>query len=150
MEHGTIVEYIDQQRIFCAVVVEYKDPRVRLLNENNGEVNQKASRLSHISRMRLKLNGGRDKLIATIKETAVRRKSLSEMIDIRELWEVLSPMGEWVDLATMTALCFLNDAAATEIYTEAREKPTFSDPELEGAITEVFVADDPDAVYAPS
>ena len=37
-----------------------------------------------------------------------------------------------------------------EIYTEAREKPTFSDPELEGAITEVFVADDPDAVYAPS
>ncbi|MDA3896966.1 MAG: RNB domain-containing ribonuclease [Desulfobacteraceae bacterium] len=110
MEHGIIVEYIDQQRIFCAVVVEYKDPRVRLLNENNGEVNQKASRLSHISRMRLKLNGGRDKLIATIKETAVRRKSLSEMIDIRELWEVLSPMGEWVDLATMTALCFPNNA----------------------------------------
>jgi exoribonuclease-2 len=110
MEHGTIVEYIDQQRIFCAVVVEYNDPRVRLLNENNGEVNQKASRLSHISRMRLKINGGRDKLIATIKETAVRRKSLSEMINIRELWEVLSPMGEWVDLATMTGLCFPNNA----------------------------------------
>ncbi|MCD6585502.1 MAG: RNB domain-containing ribonuclease, partial [Desulfobacteraceae bacterium] len=110
MKHGTIVEYIDQQQIFCAVVVEYNDPRVRLLNENNREVSQKVGRLSHISRIHLKMNGGRDKLIATIKETAVRRKSLSEIIDIRELWEVLSPMGEWVDLATMTALCFPNNA----------------------------------------
>jgi len=110
MENGTIVEYIDQQQIFCAVVVEYNDPRVRLLNENNREVNQKVNRLSHISRIILRMNGGRDKLIATIKETAVRRKSLSEIIDIRELWEVLSPMGEWVDLSTMTALCFPNNA----------------------------------------
>jgi exoribonuclease-2 len=110
MKNGTIVEYIDQQQIFCAVVVEYNDPQVRLLNENNREVNQKVNRLSHISHVILKMNGGRDKLIATIKETAVRRKSLSEMIDIRELWEVLSPMGEWVDLSTMTALCFPRNA----------------------------------------
>jgi len=110
MKNGTIVEYIDQQQIFCAVVVEYNDPQVRLLNENNREVNQKVNRLSHISHVILKMNGGRDKLIATIKETAVRRKSLSEIIDIRELWEVLSPMGEWVDLSTMTALCFPSNA----------------------------------------
>jgi len=111
MEHGTIVEYIDQQQIFCSVVLEYNDQRVRLLNENNREVRQKISRLSHISHIRLKINGGRDKLIASIKETAVRRKALSEIIDIRELWEVLSPMEEWVDLATMTALCFPNNAS---------------------------------------
>ncbi len=110
MEKGTIVEYIDQQKIFCAVVMEANDERVRLLNENNREVNQKTSRLSHSSRMRLKMNGGRDKLIASIKETAVRRKLLSEHIDIRELWEVLSPMSEWVDLSTMTQLCFPNNA----------------------------------------
>ena len=45
MEHGTIVEYIDQQQIFCAVVLEYNDQRVRLLNEDNREVNQKINRL---------------------------------------------------------------------------------------------------------
>jgi len=112
MENGTIVEYIDQQQIFCAVVVEFNDPRVSLLNEGNREVNQKVSRLSHISNTRLKMNGGRDKLIAALKETAARRKSLSEHIDIRELWEVLSPMAEWVDLATMTALCFPNQTSA--------------------------------------
>ena len=37
-----------------------------------------------------------------------------------------------------------------EIYTEAREKPNFRDPDLSNAVTEVFVADDPDAVYAPA
>lgn len=106
MENGTIVEYIDHRQIFCAGVVEFNDPRVSLLNEDNVEVNQKVSRLSHISNTRLKMNGGRDKLIAALKETAARRKSLSQQIDIKELWEVLSPMGEWVDLSTMTALCF--------------------------------------------
>ena len=112
MENGTIVEYIDQQQIFCAVVMEENEQRVRLLNEDNGEVHQKIGRLSHISNTRLKASGGRDKLIADLKETAARRKILSEQIDIRELWEVLSPMGEWVDLATMAALCFPHHADA--------------------------------------
>lgn len=106
MEHGTIVEYIDQQKILCAVILEQSDQRARLLNENNREVNQKISRLSHTSQIRLKMNQGREKLIASLKETALLRKSLSEQINIRELWEVLSPMGEWVDLSTMAALCF--------------------------------------------
>lgn len=110
MEIGTIVEYIDQQRIYCAVIMETADQRVRLLNEDNQEVSQRVNRLSHISRSRLKMNGGRDKLISALKETAVRRKSLSETLDIKELWEVLSPMGEWVDLATMTGLCFPHNA----------------------------------------
>jgi len=106
MEHGTIVEYIDQQKILCAVILEQNDQRVRLLNENNREVNQKISRLSHTSQIRLKLNQGRQKLIVSLKETALLRKTLSEQINIRELWEVLNPMGEWVDLSTMAALCF--------------------------------------------
>ncbi|RJP95347.1 MAG: RNB domain-containing ribonuclease [Desulfobacteraceae bacterium] len=109
MENGTIVEYIDQQRIFCAVILEAADQRVRLLTEENREVSQRISRLSHVSRTRLNVGRGRDNLVAALKETAVRRKCLSADIDIKELWEVLSPVGEWVDLATMTGLCFPNN-----------------------------------------
>ena len=109
MENGTIVEYIDQQRIFCGVILETADQRVRLLTEENREVNQRISRLSHVSRTRLNIGRGRDNLVAALKETAVRRKCLSSDIDIKELWEVLSPVGEWVDLATMTGLCFPNN-----------------------------------------
>ncbi len=105
-ESGTLVEYIDEQRIRCAVILEQDDQRVRLLSENNRELTQKVSRLSHTSNMRLRIGNGRDRLLESLKQAAVRRKELSAHIDIRELWEVLSPMGEWVDLPTMTGLCF--------------------------------------------
>ncbi len=106
MENGTIVEYIDQQKIICAVILDMTDQRVHLLNENSHEVNQKISRLSHASQIRFKMNQARVKLVASLKETALLRKTLSEQINIRELWEVLSPMEEWVDLSTMAGLCF--------------------------------------------
>jgi exoribonuclease-2 len=108
MEIGTIVEYIDQQRVFCAVILENNDQRVRLLNEDHRELTQKAARLSHVSRTALNMSKGRDKVAASLKEISVLRKNLSNSIDIKELWEVLSPLGEWVDLATMTGLCFPN------------------------------------------
>ncbi|UCD81566.1 MAG: hypothetical protein JSW26_09135, partial [Desulfobacterales bacterium] len=47
MESGCIVEYIDHQRILCAVVLEVKNQRLRLLTENNREVNLSAGRLLH-------------------------------------------------------------------------------------------------------
>lgn len=106
MDIGTVVEYIDQQRVFCAVILENSDQRVRLLNEESREMTQKVARLSHVSRTVINMAKGRDRAVASLKEIAALRKTLSEGIDIRELWEVLSPMGEWVDLATMTGLCF--------------------------------------------
>lgn len=106
LEPGTIVEYIDQQRILCAVVLELNDQRVRLLNEDGQEANQKINRLSHISGSRLKIGNGRDRLVESLKQTSVVRKTLSKTINIIELWEVLNPTGEWVDIPTMTGLCF--------------------------------------------
>lgn len=109
MEPGSLVEYIDSQKVVCAVVLETKKLRVRLLNENNREVNLSAGRLSHKSNAHLDLNQGRDKLTGTLKKTAARRNELSRQIDIQELWEVLNSEQEWIDLATMTALCFPGD-----------------------------------------
>jgi exoribonuclease-2 len=39
MEAGNIVEYIDRQKITCAVILEIKKQRLRLLTENNREIN---------------------------------------------------------------------------------------------------------------
>jgi exoribonuclease-2 len=109
METGQIVEYIEQQEILCAVVLEQQDQRVRLLNERGGEVHQRIGRLSHTSQTRINVNRDRNRLVAYLRETAVRRQSIKEQIDIEELWEVLSPIQEWVDLQTMTELCFPGD-----------------------------------------
>jgi len=106
MEPGRIVEYIEQQEILCAVVLEDQDQRVRLLNEKGREVNQKVNRLSHTSQTRINVSRDRTRLVGYLKETAARRQAIQEHIDIRELWEVLTPLQEWVDLETLTGLCF--------------------------------------------
>jgi exoribonuclease-2 len=106
MELGNIVEYIDRQRILCAVVLEVKNQRLRLLTENNREVNLSASRLLHRDRTRLDLSMGRTRMVDALKEVAQKRKALMEKVVIRELWEVLNSEQEWIDLETMTSFCF--------------------------------------------
>ena len=108
MEIGNIVEYIDNQKIICAVVQEVKNKRLRLLTETNREVNISINRLSHQSDTRLKLTMGRSNIVESLKATVNRRKKLMTSIDIKELWSVLYPEEEWIDLVTMTEFCFPN------------------------------------------
>ncbi len=106
MESGSIVEYIDRQKIMCAVILEVKNTRLRLLTENNREVNLSANRLLHKDKAHLDLAMGRDKMVDALKGVANKRKELLSQVDIKELWEVLNAEQVWIDLATMTAFCF--------------------------------------------
>jgi exoribonuclease-2 len=106
MELGNIVEYIDRERIMCAVILEVRSQRLRLLTENNKEVNLSASRLVRRDRTRLDLTVSRTRMVDALKEVARKRKELIAEVGIRDLWEVLSPEQEWIDLETMTAFCF--------------------------------------------
>ena len=106
MESGNVVEYIDSKKIICAVVLEVKNQRLRLLTETNREVNISASRLSHKCEMCLDPSMGRNTLVSTLKEIAGRRRALIRQINIKELWEVLNTEQEWIDLDTMTGFCF--------------------------------------------
>jgi len=112
MELGTIVEYIDRQRILCAVVLEIKNQRLRLLTENNREVKLSSSRLLHKDSARLNISMGRDKIVDTLKDVARKRKALLNQVDIRDLWEVLNTEQVWIDLETMTAFCFPDNPGA--------------------------------------
>ena len=112
MESGFVVEYIDKQRILCAVVLEVKQQRLRLLTENAREVSLAPNRLSHQSSARLDLSLGRERIVDTLKRLSLRRHELMREIDIRELWEVLNSEQEWIDLETMTAFCFPQSATS--------------------------------------
>ncbi len=106
METGNIVEYIDQRKIICAVVLEIKNQRLRILNENNREINLSENRLSHKCQIKLNTGMGRDDLVENLKATASRRNQLIHAVNVKELWEVLNSEQQWIDLATMTAFCF--------------------------------------------
>jgi exoribonuclease-2 len=106
MELGNVVEFIDRQKILCAVILEIKKLRLRLLTEANREVKLSANRLSHKCNSHLDLSLSRDKLVEALKQISNRRKALINHIDIKELWEILNSEQEWIDLETMTEFCF--------------------------------------------
>ncbi len=106
MEPGNIVEYIDSRKIICAVVMEIKKHRLRLLTETNREVNISIARLAYKSNTRLNISENRDKLVRALKEISAHRKTLAADIDIKGLWEVLNSEQEWINLDTMATFCF--------------------------------------------
>jgi len=112
MKAGNIVEYIDRQKIICAVVLEVKNHRLRLLTETNREINLSSSRLSHKCNKGLELSMGRDKIVEALKKIAGRREALISDINIKELWEILNTEQEWIDLDTMTEFCFPDSSTA--------------------------------------
>ena len=114
MELGNVVEYIDQQKILCAIVLDIKNKRLRLLNEANREVNLFASRILHASRTRLDLASGRIEVVGNLKKIAHHRSGLIKSIDIEELWDVLNEEQEWIDLGTMTSFCFPHNPGSDE------------------------------------
>ena len=112
MESGSVIEYIDKQRILCAVVLAVKKQKLHLLTENNREVSLSPGRVAHRSRTGLDMALGRDRMVDTLKSLALRRNDLRRQIDLRELWEVLNSEQEWIDLPTMTAFCFPDDPSS--------------------------------------
>jgi len=106
MEAGNIIEYIDAQKIVCAVVIEIKKQRLRLLTETDREVNLSEKRLVHKGSRRIDLSKGRTHTVNEVKKISDYRKALIDSIDIEELWDVLNSEQEWIDLDTMTEFCF--------------------------------------------
>jgi exoribonuclease-2 len=106
MELGTIVEYIDRKEVFCAVVLEQKSQKVRMLTQNNREVSHSERRLVNVGNERLDLKIGRNALVESLQDIAGRRRHLHQQIDVEELWDVLHNEFTWVDVQTMTEFCF--------------------------------------------
>ncbi len=106
MIKDNIVEYIEQQKIICAVILQEQKDKLKLLNENNREVNFSKNRLSHISQVCLDTSISRDSIVTQLKQMSQNRKKLSEAINIKELWEILNEESGDIDISTMTLFCF--------------------------------------------
>jgi exoribonuclease-2 len=125
MKIGSIVEYIDQQKIISAVILSEKKGKLRLLNENSREVNFSEKRLSHVSRTCLDTEVSKIALVTQLKQVAEHRRTLSETIDIKELWEILHDDPQDIDLSAMTLFCF--DPPLTQDHESAVLRAFFND-----------------------
>ncbi|MFH2091441.1 MAG: RNB domain-containing ribonuclease [Pseudomonadota bacterium] len=122
---GNIVEYIEQQKIICAVILQETKGKLKLLNENNREVIFSESRLSHVSSVCLDTPVARDLAVNQLRTLALNRKALADSINIKELWEILHEESDEIDLSTMTLFCF--DPPLTSDHEAAVVRAFFND-----------------------
>ena len=106
MEPGNIIEYIDRQKIICAVILNLKNNKAHLLNELNREVSLSVHRVLHVGDQLLAPGLSRDQQVAALKDISSHQSDLANMVDIQSLWELLHTDPEWVDVPVITNLCF--------------------------------------------
>lgn len=105
MELGTVTEYIDRKKIVCAVVMQAKKLKVRLLTETNREVSVSGHRLFCVFG-HLDPESGHDSLVAALAGLSAKREQLSQKVNVFELWEALHEEDQWIDAETMAGLAF--------------------------------------------
>ncbi|MHB1013944.1 MAG: ribonuclease catalytic domain-containing protein [Desulfurivibrionaceae bacterium] len=87
---GAIIEYMEQGRFICAMVLDEDSKRLRLVNQNGREVNLPLSRLLHQSAKRYALTLSRDEQLRLLKEADQVRQAMMHQIDLAEIWQLAS------------------------------------------------------------
>jgi exoribonuclease II len=106
MEPGSIVEFFEEKRILCGVVLELKGERLHVLSQNGREFTLPPKRLLHAGPS-LPLNRLiRQDLLKRLEETAGRREVLKAAINLEELWELLAPENHAATVTELAELWF--------------------------------------------
>ncbi|OGQ98521.1 MAG: exoribonuclease II [Deltaproteobacteria bacterium RIFOXYD12_FULL_55_16] len=87
---GAIIEYMEQGRFICAMVVDEDSKRLRLINQNGREVNLPLSRLLHQSAKRHSLMLSQEEQLRLLKEADQTRQAMMPQIDLAEIWQLAS------------------------------------------------------------
>lgn len=85
---GSIVEYIEGGKFFCALVTQDTGKRLRLLNQNGRELNMPQARILLASKTRYSLDMSRTDQLELLKRAYDNRAELSGQIDLAEIWEL--------------------------------------------------------------
>lgn len=104
-----IIDFFDSRKIVCGLVLEAEDRRLRVLTEQGRETTIPLSRLLTADRAPdFPLHGSRDEQIDCLKQFAAEREAGKKTVNLRELWEVVSPDLSEIDARELTELCFGN------------------------------------------
>ena len=90
---GKLIEYLDNGKFVCALVMESQPKRLRLINQNGRELNLPTSRVIHCSNQTHPRCGNRDVLTKQLRDTTEKRCSLMKHINLQEIWELTAEDG---------------------------------------------------------
>ena len=111
MEPGSIVEFFEEKRILCGVVLELKGDRYRVLAQNSREFTLPPKRLLYAGPQLALERLNRQDLLNRLEETARRREELKADINLEELWDLLVQEGRATTVAELAELWFSRVAA---------------------------------------
>jgi exoribonuclease-2 len=106
MEPGDIVEFFEDKRIFCGVVLELKGERLHVLTQTSREMTLTPKRVLHVGPRLPIASLSRQELLKHLEATAQQREGLKDTINLEELWELLAAEDQTVSVAEMADLWF--------------------------------------------
>jgi exoribonuclease-2 len=106
MEPGDIVEFFEDKRIFCGVVLELKGERLHVLTQTSREMTLTPKRVLHVGPRLPVATLSRQELLKHLEATALQRESLKDAINLEDLWELLAAEDQTVSVAEMADLWF--------------------------------------------
>lgn len=102
-----IVDYYDNRRISCGVVLEQDDKRLRVLNERGQEAKISLNRVLNRGRdPSFPSTGSRDELVERLQELSDTRERIKDEIDLAELWEVVGEEASEMCVDELSDLLF--------------------------------------------
>jgi exoribonuclease-2 len=106
MEPGDIVEFFEEKRIFCAVVLDLKGERLQVLSQSSREMTVAPKRILQAGPRLAIAELSRQELLNRLEETARLREALKAEVDLEELWELLAAEDQTVTVQEMAELWF--------------------------------------------
>ncbi len=90
---GRIIEYIEQGKFICALVVGETGKRLHLLNQNGRDVNLPTGRVLHLNSGKIPEAMGREHVLQILGEISDLRKNLVLPVSLQEVWELVVDEG---------------------------------------------------------
>jgi exoribonuclease-2 len=106
MEPGDIVEFYDDKRIFCGVVLELKGDRLHVLTQASRELTLAPKRIIHVGPRLPVATLSRQEVLHRLEDIARTREMLKGAIELEDLWELLASEEQALSVTELADLWF--------------------------------------------
>ena len=110
-----IIEYVEQGRFLCGLVLLDQGKRLRVINQNGKEMNLPLARVVHQANSAFS-HTSREETMRFLKEISEKRQELTEEIHLSEIWELAADEGaESFSSRFLTELIFGDEAGDDQV-----------------------------------
>ncbi len=115
MEPGYLIEFFEEKKILCGVILDLKGDRLHILAQNSREMTLARKRVLHACRAALPAAASRQQWLEYLQETARKREELKDAINLPELWQFLAEENQPFKEDDLADLWFGGHATADQV-----------------------------------